>query len=148
MEKMPYEEQLKQPQWKRKRTIILKRDNKTCQLCGDSETDLHVHHKYYKKSKRAWEYPDVALVTLCKHCHFEVERMKPMSDGVGYRDVQMQKYITDIFRIMLMRYHCISYIRIYNLQDEYLDDYFFTDENIKNLLSFTTILQNFIDNGE
>lgn len=31
--------------------------------------DLNVHHKYYLFHKRAWEYPDTALVTLCSDCH-------------------------------------------------------------------------------
>lgn len=31
--------------------------------------DLHVHHKYYQISKKAWEYNDRALITLCSDCH-------------------------------------------------------------------------------
>lgn len=32
-------------------------------------TILHVHHKYYVINKLAWNYPDDALITLCKDCH-------------------------------------------------------------------------------
>ncbi len=31
--------------------------------------DLHVHHRYYKKGYKAWEYPESALITLCWSCH-------------------------------------------------------------------------------
>ena len=30
---------------------------------------LDTHHKYYQKGKLPWEYPDSALVTLCRTCH-------------------------------------------------------------------------------
>lgn len=35
---------------------------------GDFKT-LNVHHKYYIKGHKAWEYEDDALVTLCAECH-------------------------------------------------------------------------------
>lgn len=37
----------------------------------DLRPDLHVHHKYYVKGKKAWEYDNTALVTLCTDCHQE-----------------------------------------------------------------------------
>ena len=30
---------------------------------------LNVHHKYYVREKKPWEYDDDALVTLCADCH-------------------------------------------------------------------------------
>jgi len=30
---------------------------------------LNVHHNYYIRGKKPWEYPDDALVTLCEDCH-------------------------------------------------------------------------------
>lgn len=30
---------------------------------------LNVHHNYYTRGKKPWEYPDDALVTLCEDCH-------------------------------------------------------------------------------
>lgn len=32
-------------------------------------TQLHIHHKYYIKGKKPWEYDNEALVTLCADCH-------------------------------------------------------------------------------
>lgn len=37
----------------------------------DIKPDLNVHHKYYVQGKKAWEYNDVALVTLCADCHMQ-----------------------------------------------------------------------------
>jgi hypothetical protein len=30
---------------------------------------LNVHHRYYVKGRRPWEYPNFSLVTLCRDCH-------------------------------------------------------------------------------
>lgn len=71
-----YTEQLKSPKWQKKRLEILERDSFTCQLCSDTETELHIHHKSYEKGKKAWEYEDGNFQTLCKHCHKVVESFK------------------------------------------------------------------------
>ena len=34
--------------------------------------NLHVHHKYYQRSKSPWDYPNEALVTLCWKCHEDI----------------------------------------------------------------------------
>jgi hypothetical protein len=61
----------KDPRWQRKRLLILERDEWACQSCGDTESTLHVHHKYYENGNDPWDYPDAALVTLCAGCHKE-----------------------------------------------------------------------------
>ena len=38
----------------------------SCQYLYDG---LNVHHKYYVRGKKPWEYYDDALVTLCADCH-------------------------------------------------------------------------------
>ena len=35
----------------------------------DKPVILHVHHKYYIQTIRAWQYRDDALITLCSTCH-------------------------------------------------------------------------------
>lgn len=71
---MTYKEQLAHPKWQIKRLKILERDNLTCQICGDTETTLHIHHKAYDKTyqTKAWEYPDSNYMTLCSDCHGEL----------------------------------------------------------------------------
>lgn len=66
---MTYAEKLKDPRWQKKRLEILQRDSFTCQLCSDTTTELHIHHKEYDFGLEPWEYEDSVLVALCKHCH-------------------------------------------------------------------------------
>lgn len=66
---MTYSEKLKDPRWQKKRLEILNRDNWTCQLCGNTEAELQIHHKTYKKNKEPWECEDSNLITLCRYCH-------------------------------------------------------------------------------
>lgn len=65
---MTYEEQLQTPEWKSKRQEIIYRDLGLCNRCLTSK-NLVVHHKYYIDGRMAWEYPNGALITLCKSCH-------------------------------------------------------------------------------
>lgn len=77
---MTYKEQLANPKWQKRRLEILQRDGFACQMCGDTETELHVHHKNYKGL--AWQADDEDLQTMCAHCHSYVEEMKAsLSDG-------------------------------------------------------------------
>ena len=66
---MTYAEKFKDPRWQKKRLEVLERDKWACKNCGDSESTLHVHHKYYTKGKDPWEYPIDAFLTLCAECH-------------------------------------------------------------------------------
>lgn len=68
---LTYKEQIAHPKWQKKRLEILQRDNFTCQICLDTETQLHIHHQYYDKTFQtmAWEYPNHAYKTLCADCH-------------------------------------------------------------------------------
>ena len=65
----------KHPHWQQRRLQIMDRDKFKCCLCGDSETTLNVHHRYYVSGRNLWNYPDFALQTLCEECH-EKEHQK------------------------------------------------------------------------
>lgn len=67
-----YYQDLEHPKWQTKRMIIINRD-KQCALCG-SHLNLQAHHTKYIKGKRAWEYPNSTLVTLCRDCHQKVHQ--------------------------------------------------------------------------
>lgn len=73
---MTYSEKLRSPKWQKRRNDILIRDGYKCQLCGDTETNLQVHHKYYKKGYEVWDYTDEELLTLCETCHVMEEGNK------------------------------------------------------------------------
>lgn len=64
-----YWELLKDPRWQRRRLDVLNRADFTCEECGDKETTLHVHHMYYERGAKPWEYSDEALRVLCEKCH-------------------------------------------------------------------------------
>jgi hypothetical protein len=66
-----YGDLLRDPRWQRKKSEILQRDDFTCQLCADTETELQVHHKKYTGLK-PWEYDDKELITLCITCHKKI----------------------------------------------------------------------------
>ena len=61
-----YREYLKSDEWKRKRYVVLKRDNWICQYCGKKATQ--VHHKKYAKYQIGKE-PIKWLVSVCRPCH-------------------------------------------------------------------------------
>ena len=59
-------EYLKSDEWKRKRYVVLKRDNWRCVYCGARATQ--VHHKKYAR-KNIGKEPIKWLVSVCKRCH-------------------------------------------------------------------------------
>ena len=71
MSNMTYAQQLRHPNWQRRRLEILSRSEFSCEYCGDSETTLNVHHVEYKKGRKAWDYGDDELEALCERCHKE-----------------------------------------------------------------------------
>lgn len=71
--KEKYLTELQHPLWVKKRNAILNRDHHQCAICG-SNFNLQVHHIRYSPGKKAWEYPNAALITLCKDCHEKVHQ--------------------------------------------------------------------------
>ena len=93
---MDYKEQIKSPKWQKRRLEIMEKDNFSCQLCGDTETMLNVHHLFYHRDRNIWEYEDWELMTLCENCHkdehssmddviVKIESLK--SSGITMREI-------------------------------------------------------------
>jgi|WetSurMetagenome_2_1015567.scaffolds.fasta_scaffold1181929_1 5-methylcytosine-specific restriction endonuclease McrA len=59
-------EYLKSDDWKRKRYLVLKRDNGRCVYCGQPATQVH-HTKYSKRN--IGREPIKWLVSICNQCH-------------------------------------------------------------------------------
>lgn len=57
---------LKSDDWKRKRYVVLKRDNWKCVYCGKRATQVH-HRKYAKRN--IGREPIKWLDSVCKKCH-------------------------------------------------------------------------------
>ena len=66
-----YSKYYKDSRWQQKRLEIMKRDNWTCRSCGATGegVTLNVHHAYYEKGRKPWEYSNKILVTWCEDCH-------------------------------------------------------------------------------
>ena len=66
-----YRDYLKSDEWKRKRYVVLKRDNWRCVYCGGRATQVH-HTKYarYNIGREPIEW----LVSVCKDCHESIHR--------------------------------------------------------------------------
>lgn len=69
MGKKEYEEQLKSPEWQKKRLEIMNFDGFRCQMCGCNDRTLHVHHLVYDNDCKIHEYGFTGLITLCEDCH-------------------------------------------------------------------------------
>lgn len=65
MDRAEYKAYLGSKRWAGKRKRRLRRDNKTCQTCGET-MGLEVHHRTYERVGRE-RLSD--LVTLCSWCH-------------------------------------------------------------------------------
>lgn len=69
-----YGEKLKDPRWQRKRLEIMKRAGFCCQMCGDNQETLNVHHVNYTKGKEPWDYEDSNFRCYCESCHKLIEQ--------------------------------------------------------------------------
>jgi hypothetical protein len=69
MAKKSYYEKLRDPRWQKKRLEVMEHHNFSCEVCGDTETTLNVHHKEYFKDQEPWEYATGQLACICENCH-------------------------------------------------------------------------------
>ena len=75
----------------------MNRDNWTCQICGTTKNSLTVHHFYYTPYKKAWEYDDDVLVTLCNSCHEVAHNEIPkISSLIAFSIVRNRKSFIDV----------------------------------------------------
>lgn len=97
------------------RLEILNRDHFTCVLCGDTDTELHVHHQEYRGNP--WEANPDKLFTLCKYCHKEVEQYEP---GAPVAEINISKLAGwgSGVRVMLSSFNEECLLRIYTADDE------------------------------
>lgn len=75
MPKQTWYEFLKHPKWQRKRLEIMERAGFECEECGVDNETLNVHHGYYEKGLKPWEYPDETLSCLCEDCHKRIQAL-------------------------------------------------------------------------
>lgn len=92
---MNYSDDLRDARWQKRRLEIMHRDNFLCRLCPvPSEGDfLNVHHKVYHPGRRAWEYEDDELITLCEDCHERLHHVAPAKAPEGIRCTWCKKLL-------------------------------------------------------
>ena len=56
-------------EWQKLRLQVLNRDDFKCRLCGAKDKQLHIHHIYYIKDKKIYDYDIESLISLCSDCH-------------------------------------------------------------------------------
>jgi len=114
-----YSEKLKHPKWQKKRLEIMERDKFKCKLCGDEETMLQIHHKEYVNGNDPWDYEDRELITLCEHCHIEIERCK--AEEFDFKEINIYKSNTwsDGGRIMFVSHRDTCSMIIYDSNNKY-----------------------------
>jgi hypothetical protein len=119
-----YSEKLRHPLWQKKRLQILQRDEFACRECGDANTELHIHHLKYKKSRNPWDYENEDLLTLCKNCHFIIEHIKKIHNADLYIIIRNNNFFVSA---------CCS---AKNLQHDFFDFYKIDEKsNIKHIMS-------------
>lgn len=108
MAKMTYAEQLKHPNWQRKRLEALNAAEFECNKCGDKESTLHVHHRKYVKGRSAWEYELSELQVLCETCHGVTHDIKDRLAKVmerKFHDIPMDEFAYGLLIGFLMPFH-------------------------------------------
>jgi hypothetical protein len=80
MSNAEYSKMLKDPRWQRKRLELMGEAGFKCQECGNESETLNVHHCYYEKGKKPWEYEDGCYLVLCEKCHEKWHEKKAYLD--------------------------------------------------------------------
>ena len=68
-DKSEFWELYKHPNWQKKRLEVMEEAGFQCSNCGNKDKNLNVHHTYYRKDAKPWEYENSELKCLCKDCH-------------------------------------------------------------------------------
>lgn len=102
-------DELKDLCWEKIRLKVLERDERTCQVCFHTESQLKVHLKYLLHGQDPWDYPLEAFSTLCEKCYTEEGENRPVAEhalmwalqekGFYAADVQ---YLADGVRKMVL----------------------------------------------
>lgn len=72
--KSAYSQKLRDPRWQKKRLEVMQAADFCCEICGDSDSTLNVHHKQYLKGYEPWDYSIKQLSCICENCHDEFHK--------------------------------------------------------------------------
>ena len=110
----------------------MSRDKFACRLCKDEETELQVHHKKYINGNAPWEYDDAELITLCCHCHEEINSLK----NIPFEKITIYK--SDGWkgggRIMFISHDKLCSMRIYDGNNKFTVGFILDTEDIPSII--------------
>ena len=83
---MTYSEKLRDPRWQKLRLEVFHKSDFACELCGDTESTLHAHHKAYLKGRDPWDYKIGQIACLCESCHENIHAADPdwLTQAISY----------------------------------------------------------------
>jgi hypothetical protein len=146
---MNYKEQLKSPKWQKKRLDVLNLRGFKCENCANEEKQLHVHHRFYLKGRKAWEYDNDVLQVLCETCH-ENEHKKPKEEENQSEIIEFIKSLDSYDYhnfIDLIEYLKSNPTELKNLSSIVNQPCNYNHDNYFNFSSFSYILSEFYSNG-
>ena len=80
MASQEYLELLKNPKWQKLRLEVLDARGWKCELMGETDISLNVHHRRYVRGAMPWEYEPEQLQVLCEECHKDLHDWKNSED--------------------------------------------------------------------
>lgn len=101
------------------KSAVLNRDNYTCQICGEKDTRLEVHHIQFRSKCGSNRMGN--LVTLCSNCHWkihngELEFNKPVKSfkHASHMNVMRKRLISSLKNIYDNIFETFGYLTKYN----------------------------------
>lgn len=80
-----YSEILRDPRWQRRRLEAFGEHDWKCFECGATDKELHIHHNFYLKNKKPWEYDLDQLSVLCVDCHRKITELgKDLREALSF----------------------------------------------------------------
>jgi cytochrome c1 len=103
MTKQDYAKERKDPRWQKMRLRILERDGFACVHCGAKDKTLSVHHSYYVKGRKCWQYPMFSLRSVCDSCHDEQHSYTPeLEDDESWSPLEEWEQVAELIFVMPM----------------------------------------------
>lgn len=93
-----YWQKLQDPRWQKKRLEILEGAGWKCEECGDSTSELQVHHCVYLKGAEPWEYSKGSLMSLCYVCHEKRQAIEQLTTALFNNFLRFQT-IDEVYAI-------------------------------------------------
>lgn len=98
MKPKTYAEKLRDPRWQKKRLEVFNHFKWKCEICHDSENELHAHHIAYKKNANPWSYNPWELACLCSNCHKLIHERKKANETSAWDELtcRIQRFEIDV----------------------------------------------------